>query len=304
MGDGMTVGELKHVSDERFVEIAGHAASIAGIDFDWLTGQLLLAEAADRIDRLRAEVDGTKTFPIQSERGAKPHPLRIPWSVAELAYSVYASRYGRGQSLERLAERGGFGPGEMDEFVPDWRERCDENARLRAEVERMEAAQAEADAKFAAMESQCAGMRDALEQIDKWVIGKFPEGESCKDCDGGDGITPPYVCPSCYARSEWIPKALSGDAGKKLTQAAHVSEKRKQLLLRIARERNGLRRIVEALKAALARKRPTDAQMMYSGQTQFMEGARLVCDYLLKEIEAAQAAEAELREKKRKAGGA
>jgi hypothetical protein len=74
-----------------------------------------------------------RTFPIQTERGAKPHPLRIPWSVAELAYSVYAAEYGRGQSLERLAQRGGFGPGEMDLFLPDWRERCDEIVRLRAE---------------------------------------------------------------------------------------------------------------------------------------------------------------------------
>jgi hypothetical protein len=71
-----------------------------------------------------------KLFPIQSQRGAKPHPLRIPWSVAELAYSVYSGLYGRDQSLERLAERGGFGPGEMDEFLPDWRERCDEIVAL------------------------------------------------------------------------------------------------------------------------------------------------------------------------------
>lgn len=75
-----------------------------------------------------------RMFPIQSQRGAKAHPLSIPWSVAELAYSVYAGLYGRSQSLERLAERGGFGPGEMDMFLPDWRERCDEIERLRAEL--------------------------------------------------------------------------------------------------------------------------------------------------------------------------
>ena len=78
-----------------------------------------------KIDRL---------FPIQKQRDAKPHPMLIPWSVAELAYSVYAGRYGTGQSLERLAERGGFGPGEMDMFLPDWRERCDELTKLRALV--------------------------------------------------------------------------------------------------------------------------------------------------------------------------
>lgn len=49
-------------------------------------------------------------------------PTSIPWSLAEKAYEVYSSKYGTSQSLERLAERGGFGLGELDEFVPGWRE--------------------------------------------------------------------------------------------------------------------------------------------------------------------------------------
>lgn len=75
-----------------------------------------------------------RMFPIQTERGAKPHPVRIPWSIAERAYSVYAARYGGGQSLERLAERGGFGPSEMDMFLPGWRDEVSEVARLRADL--------------------------------------------------------------------------------------------------------------------------------------------------------------------------
>lgn len=67
----------------------------------------------------------SKLFPIQTERGAKPHPLWIPWPVAELAYSVYAADFGTSQSLARLAERGGFGPSEMDKLLPDWRARCE-----------------------------------------------------------------------------------------------------------------------------------------------------------------------------------
>lgn len=75
-----------------------------------------------------------RLFPIQSERGAKPHPLQIPWGIAELAYSVYSARYGRSQSLECLGQRGGFGPGEMDMFLPDWRERCEKRLELRVVV--------------------------------------------------------------------------------------------------------------------------------------------------------------------------
>ena len=66
-----------------------------------------------------------RKFPIQTDRNAKPYPTEIPWYVADLAYSAYSARYGREQSLERLAERGGFSPSEMDDFLPDWRERCD-----------------------------------------------------------------------------------------------------------------------------------------------------------------------------------
>jgi hypothetical protein len=80
------------------------------------------------VDDLRAALAAAqpagRMFPIQAQRGAAPHPMQVPWHVAELAYSVYAGQNGTGQSLERLAQRGGFGPEEMDELLPDWRERC------------------------------------------------------------------------------------------------------------------------------------------------------------------------------------
>jgi cell division protein FtsB len=97
-----------------------------------------------------------KTFPIQKGYAgdkAAPGPLRIPWSIAEIAYCAYARMYGTGQSLERLAERGGFGLGEMDALYPQWRNEVSEiavlkqritgleheNAALTAQVERLKA---------------------------------------------------------------------------------------------------------------------------------------------------------------------
>lgn len=71
---------------------------------------------------------GARWFPIQTERGAKPHPLKVPWSVAERAYSVYAAKNGTSQSLEVLARRGGFAPSEMDVLYPQWREAADAGA--------------------------------------------------------------------------------------------------------------------------------------------------------------------------------
>lgn len=56
-----------------------------------------------------------KLFPIQGEEGryGPTPPIKIPWSVAEIAYKEYASRHGTRQTLERLAERGGFGRDEL-----------------------------------------------------------------------------------------------------------------------------------------------------------------------------------------------
>lgn len=88
-----------------------------------------------QINDIAAKIEAR--FPIMTSQDAKPHPMSVPWSIAELAYSVYAERYGASQSLERLAERGGFGACEMDMFLPDWRERCSEIQALAAEVKRL-----------------------------------------------------------------------------------------------------------------------------------------------------------------------
>lgn len=76
-----------------------------------------------------------RMFPLQTSRTAPAGPLSIPWSVAEKAYGEYARRYGKGQSLEHLAGRGGFGWCEMDDFHPGWRKEVDEITRLRSALE-------------------------------------------------------------------------------------------------------------------------------------------------------------------------
>jgi DNA primase len=82
----------------------------------------------------------SKMFPLQTSRDAKAGPVSIPWSVAEVAYGEYAKRYGRGQSLEHLAKRGGFSWCEMDEFHPGWREEVSEIASLRRQLAAVRAA--------------------------------------------------------------------------------------------------------------------------------------------------------------------
>lgn len=74
-----------------------------------------------------------RRFPVMASRG----PVAVgsvPWSIAEEAYMVYAARYGNRQSLERLAERGGFSEGELDELRPGWRPVARELDELRAAI--------------------------------------------------------------------------------------------------------------------------------------------------------------------------
>ena len=65
-------------------------------------------------------MDDTRPFPIQrhsyrDKTGKMIHRPRhtIPWWLAEEAYCHYAKLFGTSQSLERLAERGGFGRDEL-----------------------------------------------------------------------------------------------------------------------------------------------------------------------------------------------
>jgi hypothetical protein len=110
-----------------------------------------IAEAkTPAVECLRAGVrSDRRRFPIQTQQGSAPHPTSIPWAIADEAYSIYSAKYGRDQSLERLAERGGFGPDEMDTFLPGWRARVrahDVNLRWVAERVAVAVRRAVADA--------------------------------------------------------------------------------------------------------------------------------------------------------------
>ncbi len=72
-----------------------------------------------------SEVRVPRGFPIQGEVrmaltgvAERVGGFSIPWSVAEVAYRSYRDKWGRGnQSLERLAQRGGFGRDELLELL-------------------------------------------------------------------------------------------------------------------------------------------------------------------------------------------
>lgn len=49
-----------------------------------------------------------REFPIQGVESYTGQPVRITWDMAEEIYKEYSAQFS-GQTLERLAERGGFG---------------------------------------------------------------------------------------------------------------------------------------------------------------------------------------------------
>lgn len=120
------------------------------------------------------EAAAERRFPIQMSPWAAPHPLSIPWETAELAFSVYAAKYGRGQSLERLAERGGFSAGEMDKFFPTWREHAASCSAQARQLEAMRAALAGAER---VLDEVCAWRRagvglEPIPQTDAETLGE------------------------------------------------------------------------------------------------------------------------------------
>lgn len=142
-----------------------------------------------------------KQFPIQRSysKSVTAYRLLIPWSVAELAYSVYASRYGNGQTLERLAERGGFGPEEMDDLLPGWRERCDELASLRAQL-------ADRDKAIAVLAKENRILTLSF-QLEEDLANRIDE--ACKYIAMGQGYTPDGLARllvDCQKRmaADWI----------------------------------------------------------------------------------------------------
>ena len=65
-------------------------------------------------------MEDNRPFPIQRDSdwnslGEMEHhpPCTIPWWLAEEAYAWYSKCFGTSQSLQRLADRGGFGRKEL-----------------------------------------------------------------------------------------------------------------------------------------------------------------------------------------------
>lgn len=80
--------------------------------------------------------DKNKRAPVQG------WPEGIPWSLHLEAYAVYSKKWAPQPALIDLEGRncrGGFSVGELDEFIPGWREKVSEITRLTEQIVRLEA---------------------------------------------------------------------------------------------------------------------------------------------------------------------
>jgi len=79
---------------------------------DMTKGCTLFADGTPNCS-MRPRPSPTYAEKLAHERRNRPFPIqggfRIPWWAAERAYKTYARHFGTDQSLERLAQRGGFG---------------------------------------------------------------------------------------------------------------------------------------------------------------------------------------------------
>lgn len=80
---------------------------------------------------------GERRAPVQG------YSAGIPWSMHLRAYDAYCKKYRPQKALIEGGCRGGFGVGELDMFIPGWREELSEIATLKARIEELQSDLAE-----------------------------------------------------------------------------------------------------------------------------------------------------------------
>ena len=94
-------------------------------------------------------------------------PQGIPWSLHLEAYAAYSKKWAPQPALIDLEGRncrGGFSTGELDEFIPGWREKVSEITALREQLARAAAVSADKDARIKVLEEALADLLSLYDQ--------------------------------------------------------------------------------------------------------------------------------------------
>ena len=186
-----------------------------------LTGEMPLVDqivAAERArDKAQAKLEERRIFPIMHGRNSLSGPRGIPWAL--IAPQEAQAKENHGQSLERLASRGGLSPAEavavleghgyrgvgeaeavqrLDELVERW-------ARRHARKE-LEALRTVLEKENEALKAQMGRMRDEL----AWCVGVIRHGgeppRSCGAC-GTPNANCDAECADAFYFGEHMRKA-------------------------------------------------------------------------------------------------
>lgn len=97
----------------------------------------------------------------------------IPWSLHLRAWDAYKKKWNSSQSAERIHERGGFSDGELDDFIPGWRDEVSTITRLESELQSLREREAwRTDLENAPYAAPC-NVRYTLETITGATLGEM-----------------------------------------------------------------------------------------------------------------------------------
>lgn len=133
---------------------------------DMMTAREIEALARDmcRFPDIRAPVQG--------------YPGGIPWEMHMRAYVEYAKKWSSQVALIDLYGRGcrgGFSTGELDDFIPGWREQLSERTALLKRIAELEA-------------NNLSAKQEATRQIVSWLRGEVPTDYTDPQYDIGQNL--------------------------------------------------------------------------------------------------------------------
>lgn len=97
-------------------------------------------DCADIIRALPLPVMPEQAEPVKEKRApVQGYAGGIPWDMHLRAYDVYCKRWSPQKALIEGGCRGGFSTGELDMFIPGWRDELSERTDLLARIAELEA---------------------------------------------------------------------------------------------------------------------------------------------------------------------
>jgi hypothetical protein len=99
-----------------------------------LTTQVTRADN-DLIAKFARElIEWARNNPSDKMAPVQGYPGGIPWAIHMEAYEVYSKRWAPQQAMIEGGCRGGFSTGELDSFIPGWRERVGEFTKMKNRI--------------------------------------------------------------------------------------------------------------------------------------------------------------------------